>query len=689
MPAVISPGTGGGDSSANIIEVNQDAHGFTEGDAVYTDLDVWTLADGSDAGALGFGVISVVLDVDNFTVVLSGLAPIAQETFSINALLFLDPATPGLLTETRPTAEGNFQNPIAFVKSPTEFIIFPWRYEQVPEISNRLLLTSTAEANFTSTAHAFQIGSDGAPRTKMSPNRISSVDAVGTREPFVIEAQNITLRDPGSGSILIQDTFSIPLTDGFQQRIDFETDSGAVEHARFGLLGNDGFGLRNKKTGDGNRNIELRSESGTINARSAAVIPLDLRSPTTVAIGTDYTQNIHYTTDDGAVLHSTVGLNGADGLVLENFKTGTTNASITLKATTNATVVIEIDSDLPLTLRSIAAVLISADYEQLISFQTDTGAVEHGIIGFSDADGLLIENFKTGAGTNKNLTLRTVGGTAIVETTNDFAFNLLTPTVVALSAGHTQKIQYQTGGGVVQAQIGFEGQFVIRNNKTGSSLRDIVFGLSEVAAAVIAPRLITTAAVVPTLTSTDHPFQVGADGAFRLKFGVGIIKAVNASDAVGNMQLEAGQIRLMSDAGTGFVRIENDNTVPLRLESPDAVSIGTTFTQRVFFSSDGGAVVHAAAGMATGGGYLIDNFKTNAADSIIFLRNVMADTFPLLKLSQTGTGGADTQVHSGTTSPSGRVSAPAGSLFVQSSDGTSNMYINRSVGTGTTWTAFI
>ncbi len=65
--------------------------------------------------------------------------------------------------------------------------------------------------------------------------------------------------------------------------------------------------------------------------------------------------------------------------------------------------------------------------------------------------------------------------------------------------------------------------------------------------------------------------------------------------------------------------------------------------------------------------------------------NTGDDTVPVLALSTTGTNGAKSSVYVGTRDPSGAVSALGGSIYIRVNGATSQMYQNRTAGTGTSW----
>jgi hypothetical protein len=65
--------------------------------------------------------------------------------------------------------------------------------------------------------------------------------------------------------------------------------------------------------------------------------------------------------------------------------------------------------------------------------------------------------------------------------------------------------------------------------------------------------------------------------------------------------------------------------------------------------------------------------------------NTGADTVPVLGLNTTGANGAKGSMYWGTRDPSGAVSALGGSLYIRVAGATSGIYINKTAGTGTSW----
>lgn len=108
-------GGGGGDAVVPLtLEVEQTGHGFSVGDWLTHDGSDYVLAQAdTEDNARALGVVIDVIDTDNFVLqaggyveVLTGLTPGAQ--------YWLDPSTPGAITTSQPTADGDIDKPLFF-----------------------------------------------------------------------------------------------------------------------------------------------------------------------------------------------------------------------------------------------------------------------------------------------------------------------------------------------------------------------------------------------------------------------------------------------------------------------------------------------------------------------------------------------------------------------------------------------
>lgn len=223
---------------------------------------VTALADA--ATTLGIGIVSAV-DGDKLTVAFSGRITVDAHGFSANTLLFVSTSAAGDLQETQPTAAGDFQNPIARVYDADTLLVLPWRFEQLPEISNRLVATSAVEATTVSTAHAFQIGANGANRTLFSPNVIFALGAAGAVANISLDAISffmdlvgfLSVRSPNTIPLRLESTASVTLAANFTQLQRYSSNGGVTVHAETGPDGADGYTIDNRKTGTTNKNTNF------------------------------------------------------------------------------------------------------------------------------------------------------------------------------------------------------------------------------------------------------------------------------------------------------------------------------------------------------------------------------------------------------------------------------------------------
>lgn len=238
---------------------------------------VTALADA--ATTLAIGIVSAV-DGDKLTVAFSGRIAVTAHGFAINALLFVSPTAAGGLTPTQPTAAGHFQNPIARVYDADTLLVLPWRFEQLPEISNRVVATSATPASLSSTEHAVQIGANGAERTVISPNSIFALTAGGAASNFFMDAISIfvrlvgfmSFRTPDTIPLRLESTAAVTLAADFTQLQRYSSNSGAVVQGETGFDGPDGYSIDNRKTGTNNKNTNFLFAVTSAAARSQRFI---------------------------------------------------------------------------------------------------------------------------------------------------------------------------------------------------------------------------------------------------------------------------------------------------------------------------------------------------------------------------------------------------------------------------------
>lgn len=95
---------------ARVLEqANQTAHGFAVGQAVAFAGGQFVKAQADSFETLAWGVISKVIDADNFEFIRYGKMNWPAHGLTLNAYYYVSDATPGLLTLVPPTEAGRYQ----------------------------------------------------------------------------------------------------------------------------------------------------------------------------------------------------------------------------------------------------------------------------------------------------------------------------------------------------------------------------------------------------------------------------------------------------------------------------------------------------------------------------------------------------------------------------------------------------
>ena len=138
----------------NIVKttVFQLTHGFALGQAIQMNGGTWALAQANGSSTLGVGIVSNVLDVDNFEVAFIGLVS-GLAGLTAGEYYFVSDTVAGGLTITEPTT---YSNPIGLAISTTELIVLPYRPSTKGSSTGLTRITvdewSTASAVITSSA---------------------------------------------------------------------------------------------------------------------------------------------------------------------------------------------------------------------------------------------------------------------------------------------------------------------------------------------------------------------------------------------------------------------------------------------------------------------------------------------------------------------------------------------------------
>ena len=141
-------GTGATDAERVTLDVNQVAHGFSVGEAVYFDGVQWQLAQANAAATLSTHLVYRVLDVDNFTLIQSGYMT-GFVGLNPGDYYFVSPAVPGALQATDPSTTSPlfFSNPIVLAETATSGWVLPWRAFGPGALSGGVLVSTITTVN--------------------------------------------------------------------------------------------------------------------------------------------------------------------------------------------------------------------------------------------------------------------------------------------------------------------------------------------------------------------------------------------------------------------------------------------------------------------------------------------------------------------------------------------------------------
>lgn len=124
-----TPPSGGG-SGSDEISVYQASHGFSVCDVVRLSGSGWVKAQAnSSTNAEMFGVVSGVVDTDNFKVKSCGLIQSANvPNYSAGTVVFLSDTTAGAMTNTPPSDVGDVEKPVGIIIEPqVSMVVIPYR----------------------------------------------------------------------------------------------------------------------------------------------------------------------------------------------------------------------------------------------------------------------------------------------------------------------------------------------------------------------------------------------------------------------------------------------------------------------------------------------------------------------------------------------------------------------------------
>ena len=196
---LVSSGGGGGNGTALLDSIQQIAHGFSIGDIIrYNGTGwVWSQAD-TDIDSEVYGMVSAVIDSDNFTITTSGYVT-GLTGLTPGTTYFLSAGTPGGMTDTEPVGDGEISKPIFLSTSPTSGLFVDMRGELIASggsgSNGTALSDSIMQIN-----HNFSIGEavrfDGAEWVLSQANSDTDAEVYGLVSN-VIDLDNFTITTSG------------------------------------------------------------------------------------------------------------------------------------------------------------------------------------------------------------------------------------------------------------------------------------------------------------------------------------------------------------------------------------------------------------------------------------------------------------------------------------------------------------
>lgn len=126
--------------ASSTVSVNQTTHTFVVGDVLRntTSDNVYAKAQAdSAANAEVIGIVTEVVDADNFVITTSGMVDAAGAVPALAAgtVLFLSPTTAGALTATEPTTAGQISKPLAIIQDNDDtMVFFNWRGALISDV---------------------------------------------------------------------------------------------------------------------------------------------------------------------------------------------------------------------------------------------------------------------------------------------------------------------------------------------------------------------------------------------------------------------------------------------------------------------------------------------------------------------------------------------------------------------------
>lgn len=191
----------GGTSNSVIQEVNQTSHGFIVGDVLRLNATTYVKAQADNSvNSEVVGIVSSVVDVDNFTLLTSGSIT-GLSSLTAGAVYFLDPVTAGAITSTEPNTTGQISKPVLIADTATSGQFYNFRGASVDILTppGKILqvqsVTKTDTASTNSTTFAELMSASITPVSTASKVYVIatlSISATGGTEAVSLRLQRDT-----------------------------------------------------------------------------------------------------------------------------------------------------------------------------------------------------------------------------------------------------------------------------------------------------------------------------------------------------------------------------------------------------------------------------------------------------------------------------------------------------------------
>jgi hypothetical protein len=259
---------GGGDSSAVTKDIAQTGHGFVAENALYHNGTIYAKAKADSATTSDVvGIVSAVIDADNFTLTTSGNITLTGATAG---QYFLSDTTAGLATLTPPTTNGYVRKPIMVATSSTSGIV---------QIFLGITIGSSGGGGVT-------IGSGVSGGTA---NRVLYVDSVTN----LAQSSNLTFNGNNLGVKTTAPLAPLSVGDGSYNDANVPmqiSTAGSATETNFGVNKNGGYGfLLGFKNGGGFNSITTLGYMRMVTTDSFGIV-MNNSNPATVW---DSSGNVH------------------------------------------------------------------------------------------------------------------------------------------------------------------------------------------------------------------------------------------------------------------------------------------------------------------------------------------------------------------------------------------------------------